>query len=291
MNDFFNAKAGQLAPAELIAAINRASTRRSTPNGAGEIVWRIWGTGRPLVLLHGGTGSWLHWVRNIETLARDFMLIVPDLPGSGESGMPPPPISAESMATSLRLGLTAIIGLDTSFAVAGFSMGGLIAGYLASQSGQLAERLVLVGSSGMEGTRAPMQPLVSWRRLATDEEKRAVHRKNLAILMIHDPEKIDDLAVHVQSRNAEQSRVRGKHVSHTGALARCLPGFPGRLAGIWGEFDPTAAPYLADRCERLRRFRPDASFDVIPGAGHWVQYEAHDVFNRRIRELLEANSQ
>jgi pimeloyl-ACP methyl ester carboxylesterase len=132
-----------------------------------------------------------------------------------------------------------------------------------------------------------MEPLVSWRRLATHEEKRAAHRKNLGILMLHGPDKIDDLAVHVQSRNAEQSRVRGKHVSHTGALSRCLPAFSGRLAGIWGEFDPTAAPYLAERRDRLRQFRPDASFDIFPGAGHWVQYEAHEAFNRRLRQLVK----
>jgi len=292
MNDFSKIGTGQLCPAEFVAAIEAAGTRRITPNAAGEIVWRIWGRGDPLVLLHGGTGSWLHWLRNIEPLAHDFMLIVPDLPGSGESGMPAPPISAETIAAALRRGLAVLIGPDTHFAIAGFSMGGLIAGYLASQAGKSAECLVLVGSSGTEGTRAPMQPLISWRRLATDDEKRAVHRKNLGILMLHDLDKIDDLAVHVQGRNAEQSRVRGKHVSHTGALSRCLPGFSGRLAGIWGEFDPTAAPYLAERRDRLRQFRPDASFDIIPGAGHWVQYEAHESFNRRLRELVKkANSE
>jgi 2-hydroxy-6-oxonona-2,4-dienedioate hydrolase len=286
MNDFTRAVAGRLAPTEFIAALDRAAIRQTTESGGGKIVWRIWGCGDPLVLLHGGTGSWLHWVRNIETLARDFMLIVPDLPGSGESGMPQPPISARAIAASLRLGLASIIGPDTKSAIAGFSMGGLIAGYLASESESRVERLVLVGSSGMEGTRAPMEPLVSWRRLASDEEKLAVHRKNLAILMIRDPNKVDELAVHVQSRNAEQSRVRGKHVSHTGALSRCLPGFSGRLAGVWGEFDATAAPYLAERRERLRQFQPDASFDIIDGAGHWVQYEAHEAFNERLSQLL-----
>ena len=290
MNDFPDTPAAHSSPAELVAALERASTRRTTPNGAGAggggVVWRVWGRGAPLVLLHGGTGSWLHWVRNIAPLSRDFTLVVPDLPGSGESGTPEPPISAERIAAMLRADLDAVIGEETRFAIAGFSMGGLIAGYLASQSRGLVESLVLVGSSGMEGTRAPMEPLVSWRRLATDEDKRAVHRKNLGILMIHDPHKIDELAVYVQGRNAEQSRVRGKHVSHTGALSRCLSGFPGRLAGLWGEFDPTAAPHLAERRARLRQFRPDASFDIVAGAGHWVQYEAHALFNRRLTQLL-----
>jgi pimeloyl-ACP methyl ester carboxylesterase len=106
--------------------------------------------------------------------------------------------------------------------------------------------------------------------------------------MIHDPAKIDELAVHVQKTNAERSRIRGKHVSHTGALAECLTDFRGRLAGIWGEFDATAIPYVAERRDKLRQFQPQAPFDIFPGAGHWVQYEAPEAFNRRLRELVKA---
>jgi 2-hydroxy-6-oxonona-2,4-dienedioate hydrolase len=273
-------------PAEYIAALERAGTRRATHHGDVEVIWRLWGEGPPLVLFHGGTGSWLHWVRNIEDLARDFRLLVPDLPGSGESGNPLPPITAERIGATLAAGIATILGRDTGFAIAGFSMGGLLAGYAARSSGARAQCLVLVGSSGTQTTRGEMEPLKSWRRLATEEEKVAAHRRNLGILMIHDPAKIDALAVHVQKTNAERSRVRGKHVSNTGALADCLPGFQGRLAGIWGEYDATAAPYLAERRDRLRQFQPDASFDVIEGAGHWVQYEAFARFNDRLRTLV-----
>jgi pimeloyl-ACP methyl ester carboxylesterase len=43
------------------------------------------GAGRPLVLVHGGHGSWLHWVRNIEALSAKRTLWIPDLPGYGDS--------------------------------------------------------------------------------------------------------------------------------------------------------------------------------------------------------------
>ena len=228
----------------------------------------------------------MHWIRNVETLSRDVMVVVPDLPGSGDSSSPQPPFSAESIAAMLLQGLDQIIGAQAHFSIGGFSMGGLIAGYLAQQGGGRVDTLVLVGSTGMGGTRAQMEPLKSWRRLPTDDEKRAIHRVNLGILMIHDPQNIDALAVEVQSRNAAVSRIRGKHVSHTGSLANCLPGFTGRLAGIWGEHDPTAAPYLTERRERLQSFQPVAPFDIVPGAGHWVQYEAYETVNRRMRELL-----
>jgi 2-hydroxy-6-oxonona-2,4-dienedioate hydrolase len=277
----------QSTPTEFIAALDRTSTRHTTPNGVGEVVWRVWGKGPPLVLLHGGTGSWMHWVRNIEELSGDFMLLVPDLPGSGESGNPPAPISADSIGATLAAGVASIIGPQTGFAVAGFSMGGLIAGYLVRHAGARAQCLVLVGATGTGAPRGPMEPLKSWRRLATDTEKAATHRHNLGILMIHDQAKIDALAIHMQKINAERSRIRGKHVTHTGALAEGLSGFAGRLAGIWGEFDATAVPYMAERAEKLRQFQPQAAFDVFPGVGHWVQYEAPEPFNRRLRELVK----
>jgi pimeloyl-ACP methyl ester carboxylesterase len=286
-----------MSPAEYIAALEGASTRCTTPlvtssvpsPGDGHIIWRCWGQGAPLVLLHGGTGSWMHWIRNVEPLSRDMMVVVPDLPGSGESASPQPPFSAETIAAMLLQGLERIIGAQTHFSIAGFSMGGLIAGYLAQQGGSRVDALVLVGSTGMGGTRAQMEPLKSWRRLPTDQEQRAIHRVNLGILMIHDQRNIDALAIEVQSRNAALSRIRGKHVSHTGTLANCLPGFAGRLAGIWGEHDRTAAPYLAERRERLQTFKPGAPFDIVPRAGHWVQYEAYETINQRMRELLKKN--
>src|SRR2546427_152992 len=108
----------QRTPAEFVCALERASERRITrTDGAGDVVWRIWGGGDPLVLLHGGTGSWMHWVRNIEVLARDFMLVVPDIPGSGESADPEAPISAQRIGMTLAGGLDAIIGPDTAFAI------------------------------------------------------------------------------------------------------------------------------------------------------------------------------
>jgi len=274
------------APAAFIATLNRAGTRRTTPIGAVEVVWRVWGEGPPLVLLHGGSGSWMHWMRNIEDLSRDFTLLVPDIPGSGESGIPVAPVSADGIGATLAAGLATIIGSQTGFSIAGFSMGGLIAGYLVRHAGARAQCLVLVGATGTGAPRGPMEPLKSWRRLATDAEKAAIHRHNLGILMIHDPGKIDELAVHMQKSNAERSRIRGKHVSHTGTLTESLSGFRGRLAGIWGEFDATAIPYLAERRQWLQQIQPQAPFDIFPGAGHWVQYEAAEPFNRRLRELV-----
>lgn len=275
-----------LAAADLIAALDRAGTRHTTTSAAGEVVWRMWGAGAPLVLLHGGTGSWMHWIRNIQALSQQFMLVVPDLPGSGESGGLAQPITAEHMAASLRAGLSTLLSPRASFSIAGFSLGGLIAGYLAQLAGDRVDALVLVGGAGMGLPRRQMEPLKSWRWLATDEEKREIHRQNLGILMIHDRTKVDELAVHMQVENAVRSRVRGKHIVKTSSLAQCLPHVTAPLAGIWGEHDVTSPSELV--ADRLRQFQPHAEIEIIPAAGHWVQYEAAEVFNRRLPALLQA---
>jgi pimeloyl-ACP methyl ester carboxylesterase len=270
----------------LIDTLDRTATRRTTPVGDGDLVWRIWGTGEPLVLLHGGTGSWMHWMRNIEDLSRDHMLLVPDIPGSGESASLPIPTSVEQVAATLVSGIDAILGPRAHFRAVGFSMGGLISGYVAKHAGERLTHLVLVGAVGTTGRRHQMAPMKSWRRLATADEKRAAHHHNLGVLMIADPQAVDEAAVYMQYHNAERSRVRGKHINHTGDLSKTLPEFQGRLSSIWGERDATAGPYLDDRREKLAQFRPDATFDVIPNAGHWVQYEAADEFNRLLRRRL-----
>ena len=56
------------------------------------MVWRTWGDGPALVLLHGGSGSWTHWVRNIAHFERDYRVIAGDLPGLGDSPDPRAPL-------------------------------------------------------------------------------------------------------------------------------------------------------------------------------------------------------
>ena len=42
-----------------------------------------------LVMLHGGYGSWMHWLNNIYELSKKFRIVVPDMPGFGESELLP----------------------------------------------------------------------------------------------------------------------------------------------------------------------------------------------------------
>ena len=267
-----------------VEGVAAEAQRIETPCGDSAMVWRVWGNGPPLILLHGGYGSWTHWIRNVLVLARRFTVIAPDLPGLGESSTPPEPHTAEGLAAIIVEGLDIVLSKDAAPHIAGFSFGGVLGGHVAAQLGDRLRALTLVGSNGLGLVR---QPTALQRVPAgvSAEEALAVHRHNLGALMIADPAKIDELAVYIQSQNAPRGRVRSRRFSRADTLARALPLVKARLDGIWGARDATAYPHLDERARVLRSFQPGARFEVIAGAGHWVQYEAAERFNPLLAEI------
>jgi 2-hydroxy-6-oxonona-2,4-dienedioate hydrolase len=272
------------ATVAFVEGVAAEAQRIETPCGDGGMVWRVWGAGPPLVLLHGGYGSWTHWIRNVLVLARRFTVIAPDLPGLGESATPPEPHTAEDLAAIVVKGLEIVLPNDAAPHIAGFSFGGVLGGHVAAQLGDRLRALTIVGSNGLGLVR---QPTALQRVPAgvSAEDALAVHRHNLGALMIADPAKIDELAAYIQSENAPRGRVRSRRFSRADTLARALPLVKARLDGIWGARDATAYPYLDERAHVLRSFQPGARFEVIAGAGHWVQYEAAARFNSILAEF------
>ncbi len=139
----------------LVEGIAAEAERIETPCGDGKMVWRRWGSGPPLVLFHGGYGSWTHWIRNVLVLARQFTVVAPDLPGLGESATPPEPHTAESLARILIEGLDIVLPRHAGLHIAGFSFGGVLGGHVAALLGDRLRALTIVGSNGLGLVRQP----------------------------------------------------------------------------------------------------------------------------------------
>jgi pimeloyl-ACP methyl ester carboxylesterase len=271
-------------PAAFLERLDAAATRRETPCGDGVMVWRSWGEGKVLVLLHGGAGSWRHWAHNIEDLSRDHRLLVPDLPGLGESALLPAPETADTVAALLAQGIDLILGPDATYDLAGFSFGGTAATCLAALHGARVRSLTIIAAGGV-GPVGSQVELLKVRHL-TGEERIAAHRTNLNRLMIADPAKIDALALTIQEWNTRHSRLKTPLLSASGALRRALAQVHVPVNGIWGEQDAPANPRAREREAALRALRPDVNFHMIAGAGHWVAYEAPEEFNATLRAML-----
>src|SRR5512132_4197132 len=171
-------------PEAFVARIESLATPTVTPTGAGSMVWRSWGEGSPLVLLHGASGSWTHWIRNVLPLAERFRVMVPDMPGYGDSDAPREPHTADGLADLVASGVSALLPPPTSLDLAGFSLGGIIAGLVAARLGRRVRALVLLGTGGLALVGAPTRPLLRIRSDMRADEVRHVYRENLKTLMI-----------------------------------------------------------------------------------------------------------
>jgi len=269
----------------LLDALDRQASHRTTRAAPrGNVVWRSWGAGPPLVLLHGGAGSWMHWVRNIDALARSRTLWVPDLPGMGDSALPREGLDADTIAPIVLDGAAELLG-GAGFDLVGFSFGSLVAGFMAHLAPDKVTRLVMVAGSGLGLPPGPGGALRPLRGITGAREREAVLRHNLSVIMIHDRSHIDALAVAVQDRSAQRDRVRGRKLARSDAMLRIAPTWRCPAVGIWG-------------CDDLLRRRDPEAFDtavsglglrerhLVPGASHWVQYEAPDAFNPLLLRML-----
>lgn len=104
--------------------------------------------GPPLVLLHGYGGSRADWLLAARYLTGNFRVIIPDLPGWGDSTRLPGADYGYAAQVGRLHGFIDALHLGR-IAVAGHSMGGAIAGLYAAQYPQDVAVLVLVDSSGV----------------------------------------------------------------------------------------------------------------------------------------------
>ncbi len=279
-------------PAQALSALEATAAKRSVSALDGNVMWRCWGDGPSLVLLHGGYGSWAHWSRVIEPLSVTHRVMVPDMPGFGESDDAPKPDAPETMADRLRLNVLELLQDQGDSSgkpiICGFSFGGVIAGHMAALLGDQCDRLVLVAPGGLGAPRGPMEDLIPRSRSMSEDEKAAAHCRNLEILMFADPAKIDALAVYIQTRNTDHYRVKSRPISSTDTLARALKRVAAPTRLIWGDRDVTIGPYGPERIDILNEVCLDVRVIIEPGAGHWIMYEDPDRFVDLFNDAVQA---
>jgi pimeloyl-ACP methyl ester carboxylesterase len=273
-------------PDALLARMEQASQRIETPCGEGGMMWRVWGEGErpPLVLLHGGYGSWRHWVRTIPAFAADRRVFAADLPGLGESASPTD-ASPEAIAAIVRDGVHMMLKPGEAYDIVGFSFGGMIAGNVAALDPLRVRSLTIVGPGGLGSfvSNVKLEKLIH----LTGEARREVHRVNLGRLMFADAARIDALALAIQDWNTRHARTKSRPLSRTASLRSALEKSRMPVNAIYGELDASAAPHRREREAIIRAARPDVDLRIIKGAGHWVAYEAAEEFNAMLREMLD----
>jgi pimeloyl-ACP methyl ester carboxylesterase len=262
-----------------------AAQRLEIPTASGVQVWHVWNeaAGDPLVLLHGGSGSWNHWVRNVLPLSEARAVWTLDTPGLGDSELPLGAEDADDLSEPLAQGLVTLFKNEPVDLV-GFSFGGLMSGFLAAQQPLLIKRMVLVGVPGL-GLSNNIPNMRGFRAGMTSEERMAIHRNNLLAIMVHDENNISADLLAMQEHNVLRDRLRRRRIARSDVLLSLQKQWTCEVHGIWGEKDALyegalhLLPELLSECQLM-------NFDIIEGAGHWVQFEAADAFNQTLLRYL-----
>lgn len=289
----------------VISSIEAQSKRIEQTYAWGKSVWHVWGdevgavprlkttnynatsdvdksqSAQPLVLLHGGSGSWTHWVRNVEHFAQSRTVWALDIPGFGDSDLPTGVTDADGLVSYMAEILTRTFKGE-AVDVMGFSFGGMTAGLVAAQYPQLIRQLILVGAPGLGlfGKELPMRGMTPNMDETAQEN---VHRHNLSAMMFAQPESVTNEVIDLQQANVARDRLRRRRIARTNVLALAQISWACPVHGVWGELDALYKGTLQQVPIVLPRM---ASFTVVPDAGHWVMYEQAEAFHAVVDTLL-----
>jgi pimeloyl-ACP methyl ester carboxylesterase len=264
------------------------------------VIYRIAGSGPPVLLIHGMVNSSRHWESVAMRLADSYTVIAPDLIGHGDSATPRGDYSLGAHATSIRDLLTAI-GIDRT-TVVGHSLGGGVAMQFFYQFPQRTERLALVSSGGLG---RDVSPLLRSAALpgASALLSLAAHPRFLAALMssgerlrrrgsgkgvymqaiaraLGPLEKPDARKAFLQTLRSVID-ARGQRVSATDRLY-LLKSMPTLI--VWGERDNTI-PLVHGR--EAHEAIPHSHFETLPRAAHFPNLEDPEGLAAVLRDFLE----
>jgi pimeloyl-ACP methyl ester carboxylesterase len=263
-------------------------------------VYRIAGSGPPVVLIHGMLNSSSHWQSVALELARDHTVLAPDLIGHGDSAAPRGDYSLGAHAASIR-DLMAAIGIERA-TIVGHSLGGGVAMQFFYQFPQRVERLVLVSSGGLGHEVSPLlrtaalpgisallsltiQPRLlaaltgAGRRMRERSIGAGVHAQAVARALR--PLENSDARHAFLNTLRSVIDVHGQRVSATDRLY-LLESMPTMI--VWGERDNTI-PLAHGR--RAHEAIPHSVFRTLPRAAHFPHLEDPEGLSLALREFID----
>jgi pimeloyl-ACP methyl ester carboxylesterase len=240
--------------------------------------WHVWNRShtKPLVLLHGGSGSWTHWVRNIDALSVEHAVWAMDLPGMGDSALPPEAKDADDIAPWVAQGMAQLLG-GQAIPVMGFSFGGLTAGFVAARHPERVSRLLLVGVPGL-GLFGDTLPLRGFLPNMDQSQRNAVHHHNLMSIMLAHEASLIDQTLEIQERNVVRDRLRRRRIARSTVMMELQTQWRCPVHALWGALDALYLENLSSAPERLNQCDL-RDLTLLPDTGHWANYENAKAFN------------
>jgi pimeloyl-ACP methyl ester carboxylesterase len=231
--------------------------------GQHSIYYEARGSGDPLLLIHGLSGSGRWWARNVDSLSERHRVYVVDLAGFGRSRSAPR-IRLHDTAAFLRRWMDAVQIERAS--IVGHSMGGAIAATLAADHPDRVDRLIAVNAAALMANR---RDLVF--RFGSGRVIASLSPSFLPVLMA-DSLRAGPFSLLGAARDVLNADLRTK----LGQIS--VP-----TLVVWGANDRLLPVTLG---QQLSQAIPDARLTVIPRAGHNPMWDQPEAFNTTVINFL-----
>jgi pimeloyl-ACP methyl ester carboxylesterase len=249
--------------------------RHELPGEHGRLVWWSSGSGPVLMLLHGANDSAAGWARVVEPLARGRRLVVPDLPGHGQSGPGEGPLPIGDMLAGIDR-VAKEESPSQPLTLVGNSMGGWLGLLYAREHPDRVARVIVENGAPVAAGigKVNMLPKNSVEMRATLEALTGPDAPSFPEFVVED----------LVRRTPSSSFAR---VARTDLRPYVLDGRLGEIRVpvtlVWGDSDDLLPIAYA---EALRSQLPDAQLEVLPRCGHVSHRECPDKFVAAIEKAV-----
>lgn len=244
-----------------------------------------------LVLLHGSGGHAEAYVRNLAAHAEHFWTWSVDMLGHGYTDKPGHPLEIGHYVAHLMDVLDAI-GAQTA-SISGESLGGWVAARAAIDHPDRVGRLVLNTAGGSQADPEVMKRIITLSMAAVENPSWETVQARIKWLMADKTKDYDDIVASRQRIYRLPGFVDAMRdimaLQDPQIRARNLlgPADYGKITAptlvVWTSDDPTAD---VEEGKRIASMIPGSRFELMPGCGHWPQYEDPETFNRLHLEFL-----
>jgi pimeloyl-ACP methyl ester carboxylesterase len=261
-------------------ALKRAGSLRARviPVSTGNLTLWDGGDGPAVLLLHGAGDQAGTWSKVVPHLVGKYRLLIPDMPGHGESEPQNGPLDIEMMFTAMNE-MLAVVSPDEPVIIVGNSLGAWVALLMAARQPEKVRRVVLVNGGAIRG---------DYKGPSLIPENVADARRLMVVLMGPEGEIVPNFVLKDVVREAHRGPLVRLMTNPSAMGASLLDGKLNEVEVpvdlLWGKLDQM---FNLSYANRMMSELPTARITILKNCGHVPQRQCPVHFTQALMKILD----